>query len=380
MRIDSFEIYRLRIPFRMSFVHSRAARRRSDNILLKCVLEDGTVGWGESLPREYVTGESIDSVKENLSQRFLPALSDFAPSDFREVTRRCENLYEEMHEQFPEAGRYIGACVCALELALLDAFGKHFEQPCLSPPKKQAENRFSMVISSGSSISVFPMALLTRAWRFPAVKVKVGPAVNEGNVAMVRVIVGRKTSLRVDANGAWNLQQACDWIEQNYSLNIEAVEQPLPANDYEGLKHLTKRYQTAIISDESLRDLEDAERIIDVQACGIFNIRISKCGGLFHSLKIARLARKNSIGIQLGCQVGETSLLSAASLHLLGHLGKPRFLEGCFGDFLLRKDIVSHPLRFGFGGRSPEVPNSFGLGVKVEKSRIEQFGCRLATV
>ncbi|HNT35722.1 MAG TPA: enolase C-terminal domain-like protein, partial [bacterium] len=356
MRIKSFDVFRLQIPFRLSFSHIKAARRTSDSVLLRCTLADGTVGYGESLPRPYVTGETMDSVADNLANRFLPTLKSFDPSAFEEVSSRCENLYEEMHSAFPEAGKYIGASVCAVELALLDAFGKHFDEPCIPTGSASPDVRFSSVIGSCSKPVLTAFALATRLWGFQSVKLKIGTDRDDENLRLAHRLLGKRVQLRVDVNGVWSADQALRWLEHNMLNNLVAMEQPVAADDFDGLKRLTKAAPIDIMADESLRDLEDARMLSDQGCCRAFNIRISKCGGLYHSLKIARLANDRGLSVQIGCQVGETSILGAAQLRLVHLLGRVRFLEGCYGSLLLKQDLTKTSLRFGRSGALPDIP------------------------
>lgn len=394
MRIDHFDIYRLQLPFRLSFKHSKASRKTSDSVLVKCVLKDGTEGYGESLPRPYVTGETVDSVIENL-RMFTEARSsspqhsstgwkameihEFDPDAFEQVEEFCRDLYQTMKDSFPEAGTYIGASVCALELALLDAFGRYFSKPCLmNESPKTPSIKASLVIGSGARLFAVTMALLARGAGFKAIKVKVTK--NGSNLDVIRKFLPATTEIRVDANGAWDSCEALEWIEAHSGYNLAGVEQPLAPDDFDGLKCLTGRTNVGIILDESLRDLDDAEKLQKIAGNLLFNIRISKCGGLYNSLKIARFAIENGLGVQLGCQVGESSLLSAAQLRLLRNIDDVRFFEGCYGTYLLKEDIIANPLRFHRGGRLPECPKGPGLGVDIDKMKLSKYTKHAARV
>ncbi len=81
---------------------------------------------------------------------------------------------------------------------------------------------------------------------------------------------------------------------------------------------LRRDVKTPIMLDESLCSRVDAERAIEAQSCDLFNLRLSKCGGFIPTLRLAQLARQHNLGYQLGCQIGETALLSAAGRHFAG--------------------------------------------------------------
>jgi hypothetical protein len=88
--------------------------------------------------------------------------------------------------------------------------------------------------------------------------------------------------------------------------------------------------------------------------------------------------------LQVGCQVGESSLLSAAQLTLLAALAPltpgVRYAEGCFGRHLLREDPVSPLVQFGYGGRPPPRPPGAGLGVRVDQAMLARWTVDQATV
>ena len=123
------------------------------------------------------------------------------------------------------------------------------------------------------------------------------------------------------------------------------------------------------IHDESLITIDDAQRLIELGVADAFNIRISKCGGLIPSLRIAALGRRHNVCLQLGCMVGETSILSAAGLRFLEVCPGVTWAEGCFGSFLLSDDVVKKELRFGYAGRPPKLHDP-GLGIAVDSARL----------
>ena len=88
--------------------------------------------------------------------------------------------------------------------------------------------------------------------------------------------------------------------------------------------------------------------------------------------------------LQVGCQVGESSLLSAAQLTLLQGLAPltpgVRYAEGCFGRHLLREDPASPLVQFGYGGRPPRRPPGAGLGVEVDLAALQRYTLDQAVV
>src|SRR5262249_52370926 len=97
---------------------------------------------------------------------------------------------------------------------------------------------------------------------------------------------------------------------------------------------------------------------------------ISKNGGLIPALRLALLAHQQNIQYQLGCMVGETSILSAAGRWFLQLVPDVQFAEGSFGKFLLADDITTKSLRFGWAGPGKPM-TGFGLGVTIDEPRLE---------
>jgi muconate cycloisomerase len=126
------------------------------------------------------------------------------------------------------------------------------------------------------------------------------------------------------------------------------------------------------------------QRFISHRACTAANVRISKCGGLVAAYARCREALDAGLVLQVGCQVGESSLLSAAHLTLLSALAPltpgVRYAEGCFGRHLLREDPVSPLVQFGYSGRPPRRPAGAGLGVQIDEAMLERWAVDQARV
>jgi muconate cycloisomerase len=107
----------------------------------------------------------------------------------------------------------------------------------------------------------------------------------------------------------------------------------------------------------------EARALVEAKACDAFNVRVSKCGGLRASVRIADIAADAGLAVIVGAQVGESGLLSAAGRHLAACVA-PRYLEGSAGRLLLRRDITRERVLPGRGGRARPHPGA-GLGVTV---------------
>jgi muconate cycloisomerase len=169
-------------------------------------------------------------------------------------------------------------------------------------------------------------------------------------VRRIRRAAGPKFDLRIDANEAWTCENLEAKLAPLLPYQISSLEQPVPHADVEGLAAVRKRIETPIMLDESVCSLGDAQRAIERGTCDLFNIRLSKCGGFVNSLRIAAAARRAGLGYQMGCQVGETGILSAAGRHFASSVADLRYREGSYDRFLVAERLTIEDLTFGRGG------------------------------
>jgi L-Ala-D/L-Glu epimerase len=382
--VTELQLYAVDLPFKVSFRHAAAVRTSSESLFLRLRLDSGAEGWGESLPRAYVSGESRADAFALLRDGILPALVGRSFQSLPEVIaflEKCDGKApsEWVHPDTPQSAAW-----CSVDLALLDAFGRASGDPVwlgAAGARPTADGalgryRYSGVVSAGQGWPSVVSLLKMRAFGFRHVKLKLGQDGPLRAARTARRVLGRRADLRVDANMAWDVEQALEVIGQLRSVGIESFEQPIAADDLAGLARLVAESSGQILVDEGLTDRESLQRFITHRACTGANVRISKCGGLVGAYARCREAHDAGLILQVGCQVGESSLLSAAHLSLLSALAplRPgvRYAEGCFGRHLLREDPVSPLLQFRYGGRPPRRPAGAGLGVRVDQAMLQR--------
>ncbi len=383
MRIVELTAFQVRIPLRKPFRHASYTRTSSDNVLVRCVLEDGTIGHGEGVPREYVTGETIDSALALLKGSDLPAQLEPC-RDFASAVALAERL-RLAPISGDERGCQGNAARCAVELSLLDAYGKHFREPVskvtslLTPELHDPRPwvRYSGAITTGKRLKLGFSAWLMRFYRFRQVKVKVGIEGHDDvyRLKVIRPRLGRKIDVRVDANEAWTPADVVRKIEELKPFAVTSFEQPVPHADVNCLKEARRATGAAIMLDESLCGRYDAERAAADGTCDLFNLRLSKCGGFIPSLRLAQFARSCGLGYQLGCQVGETVLLSAAGRHFASSVADLRYVEGSYDRHLVREALGTQDITFRWGGWAPALPGP-GLGVELDPKALARVTVR----
>ena len=374
-KIIAYSLQSVELPFRGKFEHAAASRSTSSSLFLELTLDDGTCGWGEALPRSYVTGESCESACALLSESILPHLVGMEFSSFSELTDFLSGCSGEAPADWVPSETPQSAAWCAVDLALLDAFGKFFGCSPFgsSPAMLPAGFRYSGVLTSSRSWKQTAQLLAYRLVGFRALKLKVDEQSSPAEVARIRRLAGSRIDLRADVNMGWDLSQALKIMPELAREGVGSFEQPLAADRLDDAAQLVRDTGLDVMADESLNTRRSLEQLIEKKACTAINARVSKCGGLIATLARCREAVEAGLWVQVGCQVGESSVLSAAHLHLCAEFAQMRHAEGCFGKLLMAEDPASPLLQMSLGGHPPRLPHAPGIGVTVDAEMIAKY-------
>lgn len=293
MHIDAQPIdLRLTTPFRIA----RSTQYTSPNVIVQ-INHGDCVGYGEAAPDEYY-GESQETVLACISH-FAGNLGD-DPFLLEDILRRLD--------------RIIGlnpSAKATVDMALYDIVGKMLGVPLYKLLGLNAAHtpRTSFTIGIDSPAQMAKKALLAKD--YPILKIKVGTRNDIDNIKAIRDV--SSAIIRVDANTGWTPKEAIKNINALAPYNIEFVEQPVNAHDLKGLKLIRDNVPVPIIADESCVTVDDIPRVSEC-VDGI-NIKLMKCGGIRHALKMIHVARAHNLRIMLGCMI-ESSLAITAAAHL----------------------------------------------------------------
>src|SRR5579862_8141534 len=282
----------LATPFR----YARTVQHVAQNVFVQ-IEADGIVGIGEAAPDNFY-GEKRESV--------LMALTYFA-----EHLGDDPLLIEDVAAALNRVMRWNAAAKAAVDMALYDLVGKRLGVPVYQLLGLNATRTpyTSFTIGMDTPEEMARKALLAR--EYPILKIKVGGRHDIETVRAIREVTD--ATLRVDANGAWSAKDALRMIERLAPYDIEFVEQPVAANDLDGLKFVRDHSPLPIIADESCVTLDDLPQIVG-RVDGIC-IKLMKCGGLSHALKMIHTAKAHHLKVMLGCMI-ESSLSITAAAHL----------------------------------------------------------------
>ncbi len=282
----------LETPFRIA----RGVQHVAENVLVQ-LEADGLVGCGEAAPRPYY-GEQRESILVALTY-----LQDALGGD--------PMLIEDIAAAMERALGANMAAKAAVDMALYDLVGQRLGIPLYQllglNPEKTPHTSFTIGIDE-------PEVMARRAreaGEYPILKIKLG---TPNDLEIVRAIRdATSATLRVDANAAWTPKEAVRAINALEPYDIEFVEQPVAAHDLAGLRFVRERVSLPIIADESCVTFKDVAKVAEC-ADGI-NIKLMKCGGISHALKMIHAARALGLRVMLGCMV-ESSLAITAAAHL----------------------------------------------------------------
>jgi L-alanine-DL-glutamate epimerase-like enolase superfamily enzyme len=332
VKITTVESWREAVPLKRPYEISSRRIESVELLFLRLATDTGVEGIGSASPAVEVTGESPDACLAALGADRLGWLEGRDP---RHLGSLCREL-ETSHRSTPAAH-------AAVDMALHDLFAR-----ILGVPLVDVLGRCHDALPTSVTIGISSLEqTLAEAEEhlgngFRCLKVKTGRAFDEdvARLAALRELVGAQATIRIDANQGCSPDEARRLEPVVTELDLELVEQPLPADSDAELRALPAALRRVIAADESLHDEDDARALAGPpQACGIFNIKLMKCGGVRPALGIAGVAQPAGIHLMWGCN-DESAVSIAAALHAAFASPATRYLD-LDGSFDLARDPVA---------------------------------------
>ena len=291
----------LELPTRHAFRIAREGARLRRSVWVRLRAADGTEGWGEAAATPYY-GETAET-----AMAVLPVLGKALVAAVGEDVLALERAERAM-ARVPGPN---SAARAALSAALHDLAGKRLGVAVWTLLGLDASAPRSSFTIGLDMPQVF-RENVREAAAYPVLRLKVGTEHDEELLRIVREEAPSAT-LRVDANTAWTAREAVRALPLLEAYDVELLEQPVGADDLDGLARVRRRARIPVIADESCRVAADVPRLAGC-VDGV-NIKLAKCGSLREALKIAHVARAHGMSLMLGCMV-ESTLGIAAALQL----------------------------------------------------------------
>lgn len=314
MKIQKVELGEVQIPLVTPFKTALRTVDAVNDIVVRITADDGREGFGEAPATAVITGDTKGSIVTAIRDFIAPAIIGMEIEDIDGIMRRMQKAIVKNT-----------SAKAAVDMAVYDLYAKN-----LNKPLYQVLGGNSDTIETDITISVNDIDEMVRdslrgvEQGFRILKVKVG---KEGlkdveRIAAIREAVGRDIVIRVDANQGWQPKDAVRIIRamEDKGLNIDLVEQPVDAHNFEGMKYVTSHVFTPILADESVFSPQDAIKIIQEGAADLINIKLMKTGGIYEALKICGIAESFGIECMTGCMLESKLAVSAAS-HLAAAKG-----------------------------------------------------------
>lgn len=334
----SFQFYEL--PLAHPFTISRYTVNIQKTVIV-CISDGIYSGYGEATANPY-----YHSTQERLSASLLKvkpiveAAAEVHPAE----------LWPQIAETIPED--YFA--LCAVDIAYWDFYARKNGKTLRSYfSDENAETPLTSYTIAIDSLEVMKQKILEKPW--PIYKIKLGMQDDIEIVKALRQITD--AVFRIDANCAWTAEQTIENSKILKTLKVEFIEQPLKADDIEGMKLVLEQSLLPVIADESCQREEDVDGCAELFH-GI-NIKLMKCGGITPALRMIDNARKKGLLLMAGCMtestVGISGLCQIASL--LDYLDAD-------GALLLSQDIADG-VHFNFG--KIEYRKTPGNGVEIHR-------------
>lgn len=342
MRIKDIKVWRADLENTKPYTIAFKTVDEVLNSFVEIILENGITGIGSGNPSEYVTGENFEQCMLALSEKNIQFLIG---RDIREI----HQLTFEVWQKLPANP----AARASLDIALYDAFTKFLGIPLV---KYLGQKIHSLPTSNTIGIKNVEETLKEAQEYgergFKVLKVKLGKDLTEDIERMVKLRekFGDKFVIRIDANQGYTIQQTIEFYQKTKHLNIELIEQPLPAKSIGQMKQLPQEIREIVAADESLLTPSNAlELVMPPVAARIFNIKLMKCGGVSEALKIANIAQSAGIDLFWGCN-DEGIVSITAALHAAFACANTKYidLDGSLdlgrdevkGGFILKEGIM----------------------------------------
>ena len=309
MKIRTIKIGKVSIPLKKPFKTALRQVNSAEDIIIKVIADTDEIGYGNAPPTAVITGDSQESVIAAIRDTIGPKL----------IGMDVDNM-ETIMSTIDTAMVHNNSAKAALDIAIYDLFGKLHNIPLY-----KLFGGYCHKMATDLTISVNPPEEMVRdsleavGEGYTELKLKVGTdaALDIKRVKAIRQAVGSNIKLRLDANQGWKPKEAVRTIRrfEDMGLDIELIEQPVKAKDFDGLKYVTDHVDTDIMADEAAFGPYEVFQLLGMRACDLINIKLMKAGGLHNALKIAGLAEAMGVQCMMGCMLeSKVGITAAASI------------------------------------------------------------------
>lgn len=352
MKITDINTRTLTIPLITTFKTALRSVDRIENIIVTVLTDSGQVGYGSAAPAAVITGETVASITGGVEH--------IRDSIVGMEIENWENIFQRLNS-------CIIGCMsakAAVDMAIYDLLGKSLKTPLyrlLGGLTHDVETDITVSLDTPEKMISESREKLNLG--FTILKIKVGgdPELDIHRLDSIHKAIGPRVKIRIDANQGWSGKEAVEVGKelQRRNIDIELMEQPVSARDFDGLRYVRDNVAFPVYADESVFSPEDALGLIRMGGVDGLNIKLMKCGGIYNALKIAAIAETAGIPCMIGSMMECHISVSAAA-----HLAVSRSIIGRY-DLDAPLFCSMNPAAGGIFYQGPRVclPDTPGLGI-----------------
>jgi len=303
MKIINIRTTTLKAPLKKPFITALRRVDALEDLVVVIECDDGSVGYGEGAPTPIITGETMGSMIAAIAY-IKPFILGLEIEDF-------ENILNNIHTPILKNT----TAKSALEIALYDLKAKAVQQPLykmLGGTKTTFKTDITISMSDIDTMITDSLHAVTLGYDTLKIKIGDNPQKDMERIVAIHDAMDKNITLRLDANQGWTAEESVTLLHalEKRDIIAEFIEQPVAADDIEGLCYIKERVQTPLLADESIFSLKDARRLLELEAIDYVNIKLAKTAGITQALQLADLSSSFGIKCMIGCMLeGPISVL-----------------------------------------------------------------------
>lgn len=309
MKITDIRLGHISVPLKKPFKTALRTVNSVEDVVIRIETDTGHVGYGEAPPTGPITGDTTGAI--------IGAIEDHIKKHL--LGMDIENLEEIMLKLDKSIVKNTSA-KAAVDIAIYDLFGQLYNAPVhklLGGYRKEIITDITISVNDPEEMARDSIEAINQGYKTLKIKVGKDSALDLKRMKTIRNAVGYDIDLRIDANQGWAPKEAIYTLRkmEDAGLDIEFVEQPVPAHDFEGLKLVTDNISIPVLADESVFSPRDAMTIMQMRAADLVNIKLMKTGGIHNALKICSMAETYGVECMIGSML-EAKISVTAAVHL----------------------------------------------------------------
>ncbi|MDM8534462.1 dipeptide epimerase [Clostridiaceae bacterium HSG29] len=309
MKIVDIKIGFISVPLKKPFKTALRTVDAVNDVIVKIITDTGHVGYGEAPPTGVITGDTTGAIVGAIEDHIKKSIIGMDISNLEGIMDKIEKSIVKNT-----------SAKAAVDIAVYDLFGQLYNTPVyklLGGSKTEITTDITISVNDPEQMANDSIEAVNLGYKTLKIKVGKDAEMDIKRMQAIRNAIGFDIKLRIDANQGWLPKEAVRVLNEmaDAGLDIEFVEQPVLAHDFEGMKYVTDNVSIPVLADESVSSPMDAMKVIQMGAADLINIKLMKAGGLHNALKIAAIAEVYGVECMLGCML-EAKVSVTAAVHL----------------------------------------------------------------